>query len=263
MNSPVQVPVPTAAKTALRVDWATDDAVQYACGHWHYSRSVPVGTNVKVGAWEGDRFIGIVLFSRGANRHIGNPFGLTQTEVCELSRVALRDHRTPVSRIVMLAIRFLRKSSPGLRLIVSYADTMQGHHGGIYQAMGWTYTGVGKTTRVVVHGEVLHGKTASSRYGRTGFNLKWLIANVDPAATRIDGGDKHRYVLPLDDDMRAQVAPLAKPYPKQQADSITREKQAMTGSTGTAAAQHRPSRSILETVKHGRKPAKRSRHSST
>ena len=25
---------------------------------------------------------------------------------------------------------------------------------------------------------------------------------------------KHRYALPLDDAMRAQIAPLAKPYPK-------------------------------------------------
>ncbi len=108
----------------LVIDWASAEAVEYACTHWHYSRSVPVSTSVKIGAWEDDRFIGIVLFSRGANRHIGNPYGLTQTECCELSRVALRDHRTPVSRIVMLAVKFLRKASPGLRLIVSYADTV-------------------------------------------------------------------------------------------------------------------------------------------
>ncbi|WP_222946531.1 Mom family adenine methylcarbamoylation protein [Caballeronia sp. EK] len=256
MSMPARQSEALGAKPALRIDWATGEAVAYACGHWHYSRSVPVSTNVKIGAWEDDRFIGIVLFSRGANRHIGNPYGLTQTECCELSRVALRDHCAPVSRIVMLAVKFLRRASPGLRLIVSYADTVQGHVGGIYQAMGWIYTGVGKTSRVVVHGEVLHGKTASSRYGKQGFNLKWLVANVDPKATRIDGGDKHRYLLPLDNAMRAQVAPLAKPYPKL---STPREKQAMTGPTGTAAAQHRPSRSILQTVTHARH-AKRSRN---
>jgi hypothetical protein len=32
---------------------------------------------------------------------------------------------------------------------------------------------------------------------------------------------KHRYLMPLDDDMRARILPLAKPYPK-------RAKQAMT-----------------------------------
>ncbi len=126
--------------------------------------------------------------------------------------------------------------------------------------MNWIYTGVGKTSRVVVHGEVLHGKTASSRYGKRGFNLKWLVANVDPNATRIDGGDKHRYLLPLDDAMREAVMPLSLPYPK--ADPSTREKQAMAGSTGTAAVQRRPSRSILQTVSHGRKHPKRSRNGS-
>ena len=145
----------------------------------------------------------------------------------------------------MLAVRFLRKSSPGLRLIVSYADASQGHHGGIYQAMNWIYTGPCKSTRVVVHGQVMHGKTASSRYGKHGFSVEWLKQNVDPEAARIDSGDKHRYLLPLDDAMRAQVAPLAKPYPKP-----LREKQAMTGSTSTAAVQRRPSRSIIQTARH-------------
>ncbi|MGF6877378.1 hypothetical protein [Paraburkholderia sp. MM5477-R1] len=256
MSTPARQSPAPVAKTALRVDWATAQAVDYACAHWHYSRSVPFGTNVKIGAWENDRFIGAVLFSRGACRYIGSPWGLTQTGVCELTRVALRDHTTPVSRIVSLAIRFLRKASPGLRLVISYADAAQGHHGGIYQAMNWIYTGASKTRRVVVNGEVLHGKSAENRWGKNGNSIPWLRAHIDPKAERIDGGDKHRYLLPLDDAMREQILPFAQPYPK----PITREKQAMTGSTGTAAAQHRPSRSILKTVTHARKHPQRSRN---
>jgi hypothetical protein len=44
--------------------------------------------------------------------------------------------------------------------------------------------------------------------------------------------------MPLDDEMRNQVAKLAKPYPK-------RVKQAMVDSLDTAAVHHRPTRSIL------------------
>ena len=42
---------------------------------------------------------------------------------------------------------------------------------------------------------------------------------------------KHRYLMPLDDNMRKQVQSLAKPYPK-------RMKQAMIDSIDTAKVQH-------------------------
>ena len=35
-----------------------------------------------------------------------------------------------------------RHSLPGLRLIVSYADKDQNHHGGIYRATNWIYEGL-------------------------------------------------------------------------------------------------------------------------
>src|SRR5688572_27900813 len=108
---------------------------------WHYSRRMPRCKLAKIGAWEDGRFIGAVVFGRGATPNIGSPFGLDQTEVCELVRVALRDHRAPVSQIMAEARRKLRETSPGLRVIVSFADTAQDHHGGIYQADNWIYLG--------------------------------------------------------------------------------------------------------------------------
>ena len=48
---------------------------------------------------------------------------------------------------------------------------------------------------------------------------------------------KYKYLMPLDKEMREKIQPLAQPYPK-------RTKQAMTGTTGTAAVQRRPVRSI-------------------
>ena len=97
--------------TTLTVDWATHKAAAHACLNWHYAKAVPVGKLVKVGAWEDGRFIGVVIFSRGANNHIGQPYGLQQDQVCELTRVALRDHVSPVSQILAKAIKF-RHSLP-------------------------------------------------------------------------------------------------------------------------------------------------------
>lgn len=211
------------AKVDLRVDWATHEAAKYACEHWHYSKSLPVGKLIKVGAWERGKFIGVVLFGRGAAINIGSPFGLNQTEVCELVRVALTSHETPVSRILSIATRWAHRNNPGLRLIVSYADTELGHHGGIYQACGWLYIGDSTNDRkYTVKGRIYHPKTLHSLYGKGGQSIPWLRQNIDPNASTFVTSGKRKYVMPLDNAMKAQIAPLAKPYPK-------RAKQAMSG----------------------------------
>jgi hypothetical protein len=107
-------------KPVLKIDWATHEAAKYAVENWHYSESMPAGKLVKVGAWENGKFIGVVLFGRGANNNIGKPYKLDQTAACELVRIALTNHITPVSKIAAIAIRFLKVNSPGLRLIISY-----------------------------------------------------------------------------------------------------------------------------------------------
>src|SRR5262245_61554383 len=136
----------------LRLDWCSHEAATFACKAWHYSRSMPTPPLVKVGVWERGAFIGCVLFSRGANKSLGTPFGLASTEVCELSRVALRQHDAPVSRIVSVAVKLLRRHCPGLRLLVSFADPEHGHVGAVYQAMNWIYLGETEPSRVFVDG---------------------------------------------------------------------------------------------------------------
>lgn len=127
-----------ARKPVLKLDWCSHAAAKYAVEHWHYSRRMPMPPLVSVGAWEDGVYVGCVLFSRGANAQLGAPYGLAMTECAELVRIALASHATPVTRIVAVALKFLRTNSPGLRLLVSYADPSEGHHGGIYQGGGWT-----------------------------------------------------------------------------------------------------------------------------
>ena len=128
-----------SSRPDLTLAWCSHAAAKYAVEHWHYSRTMPAGKNAMIGVWEEGQFLGAVLFGTGAgNATNGRRFGLAQRfEVAELVRVALREHRTPVSRIVAIALRMVRTQSPGLRLIVSFADPYHGHVGGIYQAMGW------------------------------------------------------------------------------------------------------------------------------
>lgn len=212
-----------ATKPTLVIDWATHKATKHACEKWHYSKSVPVPPLVKVGAWENERFIGVVVFSRGASSNLLKPYGLKQTQGCELTRVALRDHATPVSRIVKLAIMFLRKNSPTLRLIVSFADPHQGHHGGIYQAGNWLYCGQTASSKEYWYkGKRLHSRQVSEK----GWNIQQGMKRptIKPSQCKIvKTPGKHRYLMPLDDEIRRTIAPLAKPYPK-------RDKHAMADS---------------------------------
>ena len=205
----------------LRIDWATYEAAKYACTHWHYSKSIPVGKIVKVGAWEDDRFIGVVLFSRGANNHIGMPYGLEQTECCELTRVAMRPHKCFVSEVLAAAIKFLQKKCPDLKLIISYADIDQGHYGGIYQATNWIYEGRTVPARYfIVHGEKTHPKSLHAKYNDKysdfAQSLEWIRKYVDKNAETYHDKGKHKYLFPLTKEMRKKVEPLRKPYPKKE-----------------------------------------------
>jgi len=227
-------------KPELKIDWASHDAAKYACTTWHYSKCVPVGKLVKIGAWENGKFIGVVMFGRGATPNLGKPYGLKQEECVELVRIALTTHITPVSKIVKFALMFLKKNSPLLRLVVSFADQSQGHHGGIYQAGNWIYSGEGTPANFyMIHGKLTHPRSIGA---------KGLVQNIvgarklDKNAIVVEVPGKYRYLMALDTDMKNQVTLLSKPYPK-------REKQAMVDSLDTAAVRHRPLRSnFVETT---------------
>jgi hypothetical protein len=200
----------------LRVDWCSYKAAKWAVEHWHYSRTMPKSKIVHVGAWENDQFVGAVLFNVSANNNIGKPYGLKMTEVCELVRVALTNHVSPVSQIVSRAIKMLKLQSPGLRLIVSFADPEHFHVGGIYQAMNWCYAGMTMPAdEWIVNGKRWHGRAL--RHEKPAHLTTAQAAKaIDPDSKRILGSSKHRYLYPLDRAMRKQIAPLALPYPKRE-----------------------------------------------
>jgi hypothetical protein len=181
-----------------------------------------------VGAWEDGKYVGVVIFGRGANCHIGKEYGLSLTTCCELVRIAMRDHITPVSRIIAIALRMLKKSNPGLRLVISFADSEQGHHGGIYQAGGWIYAGLSQGSIKWYHeGRWKHNRAVTSgAYGaRTAIDRRHLEKRKTLG--------KHKYLMPLDDEMRKVCNHLAKPYPKR-AGSIVVDAPPFRGGEGGA-----------------------------
>lgn len=182
--------------------------------NYHYSKTVPTGKLVGFGVWEDDKFIGAVVFGRGVGNAQIERYGIPLTSGAELVRVALREHQTPVTKIVSIAIKMLKKQQPGIRILVSYADSRQGHLGIIYQAGNWVYTGKAKTTDDYLYkGKYYHVRSMN----RMIKNGKFDRAFVNSLPTR-SGGERLRYLYPLDEDMRQLVEGLRQPYIKNTRD---------------------------------------------
>ena len=204
-----------SSQVKLKLDYCSHEAARFAVEKWHYSKTMPNGKIVKIGIWEDDKFIGCVLFGNGANNHIGCPYGLKQTECIELLRIAIKKHVSQVSKIIKVAIRLLLKISPNLKLIVSYADTKQGHVGSIYQASNFIYVGESIAQSVLFNGKKTHGKSLSDRFGFGGIDK---LKQIDPKAKIIHELPKHKYLYPLTEDIKELCKKLSKPYPKRIAD---------------------------------------------
>ncbi len=199
-------------KSDLKIAWATHDSALYACKNWHYSRCLPVGKLVKVGAWEKGKFIGVVVFGRGASPNLGKKYNLGQDRSVELVRVALDKHITPVTRIVAIAIKFLKKANPKLKLIISFADTNRGHHGGIYQGGNWLYTGTSEgNTFYMIKGKLTHPRSVGAKCT---CNIETVRKKLDPNATAVWCEGKHRYLMALDKETEKSIEKFRTPYPK-------------------------------------------------
>jgi hypothetical protein len=201
----------------LKLDWCSHEAARYAVQRWYSRPDMPVGKLAKIGVWEDGAFIGVLIFGCGTGgvQKIGEKLDTGKFGTAELSRIALGSHAAPVSRIIRIALMLLTSAQPGLRLIVTYADPAAGHHGGVYQAGGWIYAG--RSSKDHVYRDAAGVDHHSMRTSATGWKMlngKMTRVVRTGDCTKIPLEPKHRYLMPLDDEMRAKVELLRKPNPK-------------------------------------------------
>lgn len=203
--------------SSLRLDYCSQKAAAYACKHWHYAGQIPPPPLVRIGVWEHDRFVGAVVFGRGATPKMFNPYGYTTTQGAELVRIALRRHEAHVTRIVSVAIRLLKRRCPGLQMLVSFADPQYGHTGAIYRAGNWIEAG--KTAPMQMfrapNGKLLHPRVVSvsgvaKYYGE--YKAVWRPDQCE--AVSVPG--KYRFLMPLTRSARKRL----EAFKQQRAGSI-------------------------------------------
>jgi len=206
---------------SLKITYGNKKSALFACKIWHYSKCIPaLGiASIFYNIYEDDKFIGVIIYSKGAASNINTPYNLKQNEVLELTRVALNKHNNPVSRILSITLKMLKRDFPNLKLIVSYADSNQGHLGKIYQATNWIYEGSSIARNIFINGKMVHSRSLSCKHGSSSIDfLKKLYKDVraEPAKP------KYKYLMPLDKETRKQIEKLREPYPKISEYSVDR-----------------------------------------
>ena len=179
----------------------------------HYAKRLcPI--SYAFGAYRGAELIGVVTYGVPGSPHLCR--GLCGEEmaerVLELNRLCCENSKNVASTLVGRSLRLLPKPS----VVVSYADTAQGHVGYIYQATNFLYTGAATAhdCEYLINGKKVHARTLTGR-GITA-PREWAKAN---GIEMVQPKPKHRYVFPCGNKkQRAEIVAALRyslePYPK-------------------------------------------------
>ena len=215
----------------------------------HYSGKVVPNSQLHFGVYLGGKLEGAMQFGPSMVKKgvIGLVEGTAWNGFIELNRMAFSERlpRNSESRAISIAMKLIRKHYPGIEWVISFADGTQCGDGTIYRASGFVLTAVKpngtlridpSTGRPVQAMAAFHaGKTRDFKNWEKlqGFQLRYIYF--------LNSNARQRLTVPILPFSRIEEmgAGMYKGKPK-------RDKQAMADSLGTAAGQHRPSRSNSE-----------------
>lgn len=135
--------------------------------------------------------------------------------ILELNRLVVNENlpRNVLSYLVSCSLKLL----PSPNVIVSYADDNQGHHGYIYQATNWIYTGLSSSeNKIFIEGNLVHRRTLNSVYKTSSVkDLQEKGYNIEVE----EQVGKHRYFMFLGSkkqkkEMLSKLKYQILPYPK-------------------------------------------------
>jgi len=156
----------------------------------HYAKRMPV-ISYAFGLYDDNNLVGICTFGSPPSPSLctGVCGEEHRDKVVELNRLILdTDKPNSASTLVSHSLKMLPKPS----IVVSYADTTQGHVGYIYQATNFLYTGLSEP-RIdwAIKGlEHLHSKTISE-----GMTLETLQEKYGDRFYHRQRDRKHRYIF--------------------------------------------------------------------
>lgn len=181
----------------------------------HYSRRVVNNSYIHLGVFLNGAMEGVLQFGYAMNpSHAGKVVkGTIQGEYLELNRMYLTDNapRNSESRAISYAIKYIRRASPSVAWIQSFADERCGGLGVVYQAANFYYLGSHKTTFYALDGETYHEMLLTT-HKKSGQRGAYLRANIHRAAKQTLR--QFRYVYFLKRNWMPRLNMTIKSYPK-------------------------------------------------
>lgn len=185
----------------MRLYPASRMAIEYALFKFHYAKAM-VNPQLAFSVLDDDdNFCGVICYGVGGAPHLGKDFDLIPGRWIELQRVALNGGHGSTSKAIALSLMLLHKYRPCIKLVISYADIMQGHKGTVYQASNWSYLGI-HAKGVKKYFDPVKNKYVHQRGIRKG-------KLYDISKTK----GKHKYVYCLDKSLQPMITKMSKPYP--------------------------------------------------
>jgi hypothetical protein len=161
----------------------------------HYAKRIP-SISYAFGLFKLNELVGVVTYGTppSSTLRLGVAGKQNADRVLELNRLCLRDNlHNEASFLVSRSLRQLPQGS----IVVSYADTEQGHIGYVYQACNFKYYGLSaKRTDWKIKGmEHLHGQTIADMSRGQKNRAAFLREKFGDAFYLKPRSRKHRYVF--------------------------------------------------------------------
>lgn len=156
------------------------ETVREICREKHYLKRVP-HIMAHYGLYKGELLLGIITFGIPPSPYLMKICGEEyKSAVLELNRLWCYDEapRNSESYLISQGLKMLKKDKPEIKVIVSFADTRQGHLGYIYQATNWNFTGysIPGGGSILIDGQEYHPKNLNNKYGTSDLNkLKEIL----------------------------------------------------------------------------------------
>ena len=194
------IPAQTARETILR---------------HHYSQSIVNNSYIHLGVFYRDNFAGVLQFGYALNPACAGKIveGTVQGEYLELNRMWLADvcPRNSESMAISYAVKYIRRASPSVAWIQSFADERCGRLGVVYQASNFLFLGTPVSPFYFLDGDYYHKilMTARRKSNVRGKLLRENKNRAIPLEYR-----QFRYVLFLKQSWRKRLRLKVQPYPK-------------------------------------------------
>lgn len=180
----------------------------------HYSGKVVNNSQVHLGVFMDGKCGGAMQFGPSLDKRkmLGLVTGTLWNEFIELNRMAFADWlpRNGESRCIGYAMRWVKKTYPHIKWVVSFADGTQCGDGTIYRASGFVLTGITKNTSIIrlQSGEVV----AKITYQKAQHIVKNKGKASAPSTAEQLDGFQLRYIYFLDPTARERLTVPVLPF---------------------------------------------------